>query len=75
MKTAFLAIFFLGLLAGSIYFAASYFFELDTAFPSGHLLWAYLLGAGFSILVSVGLFTLAFYSARNGYDDIDHDLS
>jgi hypothetical protein len=32
---------------------------------------AYGFGAGFSILVSAGLFFLLFYSARSGYDDID----
>mgnify|MGYP006274415847 CR=1 FL=1 len=32
---------------------------------------AYGFGAGFSILVSGGLFFLLFYSARRGYDDID----
>lgn len=32
---------------------------------------AYAFGAGFSMIVSAGLFFLVFYSSRHGYDDID----
>ncbi|MEO0465495.1 MAG: hypothetical protein AAF216_03045 [Pseudomonadota bacterium] len=42
----------------------------DIGLPPG--LWlAYGIGAVLSIIVGGGLFALTFYSARNGYDDID----
>ncbi|MAK62596.1 MAG: hypothetical protein CMK09_16620 [Ponticaulis sp.] len=37
---------------------------------SGHGWFAFLLGAGLCIILSVGLFALAFFSNRAGYDEI-----
>lgn len=41
---------------------------------SAHGWFAFMLGAGLCILLSVGLFALAFFSARSGHDEIS-DLS
>lgn len=44
---------------------------------SGHGWFAYVLGGALTLLLSVGLFLLTFFSARNGYDDVqrrDDDL-
>ena len=41
----------------------------DRAPISGHGWFAFALGGVFSILVSVGLFALVFFSARSGHDE------
>ena len=38
---------------------------------SGHGWFAYVLGGVLTLALSFGLFSLTFFSARNGYDDID----
>lgn len=39
------------------------------SFPNGHALAAFMIGAVLTVLLSVGLFSLAFFSARRGYDE------
>ena len=40
---------------------------------STHGLIALVIGAVFTLLLGGGLMALAFYSARHGHDDIDHE--
>jgi hypothetical protein len=66
-----LVIFLMGLLAVVGYFAYSAMTIPGEPIPAqGYL--ALALGAGFSILVGVGLMTLLFFSSRRGYDEPPH---
>lgn len=38
-------------------------------FPNAHFIIAFAIGATATVLLSVGLFALVFFSARRGYDD------
>lgn len=38
-------------------------------FPNGHFVFAFALGATATVLLSVGLFALSFYSSRSGHDE------
>ncbi|MFC6196661.1 hypothetical protein [Ponticaulis profundi] len=67
-----------GIMAGVgilIFFAGVLFIEFSGVFEpshiSGHGWFAFGLAACLSILVSVGLFALIFFSARSGHDDIN----
>jgi len=42
---------------------------LGDQFPNGHFVLAFALGATATVLLSVGLFALSFYSARSGHDE------
>lgn len=42
---------------------------LGAQFPNAHFVFAYALGATFTVLLSVGLFALLFYSSRSGHDE------
>ncbi len=42
---------------------------LGGQFPHGHLVLAFALGATATVLISVGLFALSFYSSRSGHDE------
>ncbi len=42
---------------------------LGGQFPNGHFVFAFALGATATVLLSVGLFALAFYSSRSGHDE------
>lgn len=42
---------------------------LGGQFPNGHFVFAFALGAVATVLLSVGLFALSFYSARSGHDE------
>jgi hypothetical protein len=42
---------------------------LGDQFPNGHFVFAFALGATATVLLSVGLFALSFYSSRSGHDE------
>ena len=42
-------------------------------FPNAHFVIAFALGATATVLLSVGLFALSFYSARSGHDEKVND--
>ena len=42
---------------------------LGDQFPNAHFVIAFALGATFTVLLAVGLFALAFHSARSGHDE------
>jgi hypothetical protein len=42
---------------------------LGDQFPNGHFVIAFALGATATVLLSVGLFALSFYSSRSGHDE------
>ena len=42
---------------------------LGGQFPNGHFVLAFALGATATVLLSVGLFALSFYSSRSGHDE------
>jgi len=73
MKTALLFTVLAVFLAVSVWFASRAWVGVDTEM-SGHGWFAMGLGVGFSILVGAGLMALVFFSARRGYDDVDHEL-
>lgn len=56
---------------GAVLWAVTYFWQGLGSGMSGHGWFAYILGGGLTIALSVGLFLLTFLSARHGYDDID----
>ena len=57
-------------LAGLLYGLTHFWHGLGEGM-SGHGWFAYVLGGVFTLALSFGLFSLTFFSARNGYDDID----
>jgi hypothetical protein len=69
MRSLFVVVPLLALLAGAIWLAASAW----TRFDDGPVpLWGWMaLGGGilFSLLIGGGLMALMFYSSRHGYDD------
>jgi len=70
MRTLLIAI-LLAMLAGVGYFAYSAMTVEGAPIPNeGYL--ALALGAGFSIVVGVGLMVLLFFSSRRGYDEPPH---
>ncbi len=42
---------------------------LGGEFPNAHFVIAYAIGATLTVLLSVGLFALTFYSSRSGHDE------
>ena len=61
----------LAMLAGAGYFAYSAMTIEGEPIPTeGYL--ALALGAGFSVIVGVGLMMLLFFSSRRGYDEPPH---
>lgn len=42
---------------------------LGGQFPNAHFIFAFALGATATVLLSVGLFALSFYSSRSGHDE------
>jgi hypothetical protein len=68
MRSLLIIVILLAILAGVGYFAYSAFsIDGDPIPTEGYL--ALALGAGFSIIVGVGLMMLLFFSSRRGYDD------
>lgn len=68
---ALLIIFLLGMLAAVGYFAYSALAVDGEPIPTeGYV--ALALGAGFSVLVGIGLMVLLFFSSRRGYDEPPH---
>ena len=68
---ALLIIFLLGMLAAVGYFVYSAMAVEGEPIPTeGYV--ALALGAGFSVLVGIGLMVLLFFSSRRGYDDPPH---
>ncbi|MGX1319206.1 Zn-dependent protease with chaperone function [Bradyrhizobium sp. USDA 377] len=66
-----LMIFLLGMLAAVGYFAYSAMaVEGDPIPTEGYV--ALTLGAGFSVIVGIGLMVLLFFSSRRGYDEPPH---
>ncbi|OPY99199.1 hypothetical protein A5906_26030 [Bradyrhizobium sacchari] len=66
-----LMVFLLGMLAAVGYFAYSAMaVEGDPLPTEGYV--ALVLGAGFSIVVGLGLMILLFFSSRRGYDEPPH---
>jgi hypothetical protein len=66
-----LIVLLLGLLAGVGYFAYSAMTVEGEPIPTqGYV--ALALGAGFSVVVGVGLMVLLFFSSRRGYDEPPH---
>ena len=61
------------ILGGTLYFALRVFTDIDAEI-SWHGWFAMALGVVFTAALGGGLMYLVFYSARNGYDDIDHEL-
>ncbi|MEM6626873.1 MAG: hypothetical protein AAGB25_01735 [Pseudomonadota bacterium] len=72
MKAGVLVLALFAALAGTVLIVFRLFAETDLPLPSGHMLWAFILGALGSVIVSLGLFGLLFWSARKGRDEIDH---
>lgn len=71
MRTLLLILLLLGMLAGVGYFAYSAMTVEGEPIPTeGYV--ALALGAGFSVLVGIGLMMLVFFSSRRGYDDPTH---
>jgi hypothetical protein len=68
---ALLFIILLGMLAGAGYFAYSAMAVEGRPIPTEDYV-ALALGAGFSIVVGVGLMVLLFFSSRRGYDEPPH---
>lgn len=71
MKTLLLLLALGGLLAGAIWIAVTSWPAPGEAELSVHMWIALGLGAGLSLAVGGGLMALVFFSARNGYDDIE----
>ncbi|MGV7214413.1 hypothetical protein [Bradyrhizobium sp. UFLA05-112] len=68
---ALLIIILLAMLAGVGYFAYSALSADGEPIPTeGYI--ALALGAGFSVIVGVGLMALLFFSSRRGYDEPPH---
>lgn len=68
---AVLIIFLLGMLAAVGYFVYSAMVVEGEPIPTeGYV--ALALGAGFSVLVGIGLMVLLFFSSRRGYDEPPH---
>lgn len=68
---ALLIIFLLGMLAAVGYFVYSAMAVEGEPTPTeGYV--ALALGAGFSVLVGIGLMVLLFFSSRRGYDEPPH---
>ncbi|QQO19591.1 hypothetical protein JJB98_06585 [Bradyrhizobium diazoefficiens] len=68
---ALLILLLLGMLAAAGYFAYSAMAVAGEPIPTeGYV--ALALGAGFSIIVGVGLMVLLFFSSRRGYDEPPH---
>src|SRR5215472_12225861 len=66
--TAAVVVILLGLLAGSVWFAAqAWTFDGPPMPAQGYI--AMVLGVVFSIVIGAGLMALVFYSSRHGYDD------
>lgn len=66
-----LIIFLLGMLAAVGYFAYSAMAVEGGPIPTeGYV--ALALGAGFSVIVGIGLMILLFFSSRRGYDEPPH---
>jgi hypothetical protein len=66
-----LIVLLLGMLTGAGYFAYSAMTIEGEPIPTeGYV--ALALGAGFSILIGVGLMVLLFFSSRRGYDEPPH---
>lgn len=73
MKTVLLLSVLTAFLAVSMWFAARVWVGVDTEMTA-HGWFALALGAVLSIAVGAGLMALVFFSARRGYDDVDHEL-
>lgn len=70
-QRALLVILLLGMLAAASYFAYSATAVEGEPIPTeGYV--ALAPGAGFSVIVGVGLMVLLFFSSRRGYDDPPH---
>jgi hypothetical protein len=68
---ALLIMILLGMLAAVAYFAYSAMTAGGEPIPTeGYV--ALALGAGFSVVVGIGLMTLLFFSSRRGYDEPPH---
>jgi hypothetical protein len=65
---ALLIMILLGMLAAAAYFAYSAMTAGGEPIPTE----GYALGAGFSVVVGIGLMTLLFFSSRRGYDEPPH---
>ncbi len=78
MKATILTIVVLGaILATSAWFAFTGWNDVGAASHADISTHGYIamgLGIGLSIVVGVGLMALLFFSARNGHDDVDHEL-
>jgi len=68
---ALLVVLLLGLLAAVGYFAYSAMTVEGEPIPTGGYV-ALALGAGFSVIVGIGLMMLLFFSSRRGYDEPPH---
>lgn len=74
MRQLILLIISLGaILAATLYVALRVFTDIDAEI-SWHGWFAMALGVVFTAALGGGLMYLLFYSARNGHDDIDHEL-
>lgn len=69
---ALIAVFAL-IIGAALFFALRAFTDIDTQM-SWHGWLAMTLGVVFTAALGGGLMHLVFYSARNGHDDIDHDI-
>jgi hypothetical protein len=66
-KTLIILALVLGPVGLMVLFAATGWF--GQAFPNAHFVIAFALGGTATVLLSVGLFALSFYSARSGHDE------
>ncbi|TQF40051.1 hypothetical protein UNPF46_11310 [Bradyrhizobium sp. UNPF46] len=70
---ALLILLLLGMLAAVGYFAYSAIAIQGEPIPTeGYVALALALGAGFSVVVGIGLMVLLFFSSRRGYDEPPH---
>jgi hypothetical protein len=68
-----LAVFFGGVLALAIYYAATLWLRLANIDIGVHGWIALILGVSLTALLGIGLMFLVFYSNRKGYDEIERE--
>ena len=69
VRTSIILLFLLVVLLSALGVAAFIWSTLGEVTISVHGILALVLGVGLSLAVGIGLMTLIFYSARNGYDE------
>ncbi len=68
MKTVLLILFWLVMLAGSLWAVLHFWLKYNDVTLSGHGMTALVLGVVVSLAVGIGLMRLVYWSSKNGYD-------